>query len=124
MMNVNVKTKDVALTEEIRSYLDKKLEALYKLIDTNSDSVVCDVELALELNQQNGDVYYAEINLDLPGSKELLRATARGTTILAAIDVAKDEMLRELRKRKTKRLQFMRKGGARIKEMLQERFRG
>lgn len=115
-MKVNVKTKNYDLNPEIQAYLDERLEAVERLIHTDPDAVVCDVELEKYTDQRHGEVWRAETNLDIAG--EFHRAEARALSMNAAIDEMKDEIIRQLRKGKRKRLDLIRRGGAKMKEIM------
>ena len=115
-MRTTLKATNVALTPELRGYLDKKLDALEKFIG-EEPSAICDVEVGKSTkHHQTGPVFYAEFNLHLPGRD--LRATAEAETVHAALDEVKDEILQELRKEKTRRTAFLREQGAKLKEFI------
>ncbi len=117
MMNVHVKNTNVVLTPEIQDYLDKKMNALERLIDPEDTSVSCQVELARTSNHhKSGDVFRVEINLMKSGKQ--FRAVAEQDTLMSAMDEAKDEIVGELKSFKSKQMTMMRRGGAVIKNML------
>ncbi len=109
----NVKATNIELTQEISDYLDKRLESIEKLIDPNDESAIFDIEVEKIAGQQTGEILRAEINLKIAGGH--LRAEATEQTILNAIDKARNEMLTELRKTKTKKRRLLRRGGTAIK---------
>jgi ribosomal subunit interface protein len=116
-MKIDLKTTNMSVTPDIKDYLDKKLEALEKLIDPNDTSVSCQVELGKTSNHhKSGDIYRAEINLMKDGKQ--FRAVAEQETIMAAMDEAKDEIVRELKSFKSKQMSLVRRGGAAIKDMI------
>ena len=117
-MNINIKTTRIELTDELMDYTYKRIEACEKLIGHDTNSAVCDVELAQTRNQRSGPIHYAEANLEVNGT--LYRATAEEHSIEAALDKVKDELLRELRRSKRKKLTLVRKGGTRAKELLHQ----
>ncbi len=116
-MNINIKTTNVTLTPDIESYLDKKMESIEKIIDPNDTSIYCQVELAKTTNHhQSGEIYRAEINLRKGG--EQFRAVSEQDTLMAAIDMVKDELVRELKSHHSKQMTMIRRGGAAIKDMM------
>jgi ribosomal subunit interface protein len=116
-MNINIKNTNINLSTEMSDYLNKKILMIDKLIDPNDTSVMCDVEVGKTTNHhRTGDVFRTEINLQKGG--KFFRAVAEEETINAAIDKAKDEMMRELKSSKDKRISFVRRGGAKVKNMV------
>jgi len=116
-MKINEKGTNMEITAEIKDYLYKKLEHLEKFIDPTDDSVLCEVELGKTTeHHRQGDVYRTEINLHIAGKN--LRAVSEMDDLFASIDIAKDEMVRELHDNKEKRVSMMRRGGAKIKNLI------
>lgn len=113
-MRTNVKGTNLELSGQISEYLDKKLDVLTKLFD-NSDAAICDVELARDTHHAKGDVFRAEMTLQIP--RGFFRSAEEGETIYSAIDAAQEEILKELRRSKRKRLHLFRRGAHRLKEM-------
>lgn len=116
-MNFNVKATNLSLSDRISDYLDKKLEALHKFI-SDENSVTGGVELARSQHQAKGDVFRAEITIEAP--HKFYRAEAEGETVYSAIDAAQEEILKELRRNKRKRLHLLRRGGNRLKEFTRD----
>lgn len=113
-MNINLKTTHYSITLETQSYLDERLAHIQKLLA--GKSAQCDVELARETGHQHGDVWRAEINLCVEGN--CYRADAKAENVNAAIDAVKDDIVRQLRKEKTRYLNAVRTAGAKVKEWL------
>jgi len=117
MLNIRLQGTNLDLTEEIKSYVNKKLSHLEQYIDPKDESFQCDVEVEKTTDHhKQGDIYRAEVNLHIAGSN--FRAESRAESIFAAFDEVKDEMSKELRRNKDKRMTLIRKGGAQIKNML------
>ena len=113
-MNYNIKGTDVTVTDELRTYVEKKLGALDKLLGLDSARV--DVVVAyLESEEKQ---YWAEMNLHDAG--EPLHAEARAATLYGAVDAATSELIEELNKAKTKRKDEARHDAVKGKEMLRE----
>lgn len=115
-MNFNVKATHFQLTEQVSDYLDKKLVALNKFIE-NPETVHGDVELARDTHHSKGEVFRAEITLEVPHG--FFRVSEEGETVYSAIDFAQAEMLKELSRSKSKRRSLIRWGGAQLKEFTQ-----
>ncbi len=115
-MKINTKLTGIVSTPAISEYLEKRISSLGKFVG-DDQSVIVDVEIGKTSNHhKHGDIFMAEINLH--GKGRNLRAVAEKDDLYAAIDVAKDEMVRELTANKEKRISFVRRGGAALKNLL------
>jgi len=116
-MKINEKGVNMEITAEIKDYLYKKLAHLEKFLNPADDSVLCEVELGKISNHHNkGDVYKTEINLHIAGKN--LRAVSEMDDLFASIDIAKDDMVRDLQTNKDRKVSMMRRGGAKIKNLI------
>lgn len=116
-MKINEKVTNIEITTEIRDYLYKKLEHVEKFLDPADESVLCDVELGKTTNHhKSGDVFKTEINLHIAGKN--LRAVSEMSDLFSSIDVAKDDIVRSLQVNKDKRISLVRRGGAKIKNIV------
>lgn len=117
-MQKTIKTTNFTMTPEAESFLDEKMRSIEKLLPRASadDEVRCDIELEKEVAQNHGRIWRAEMNLFVHG--KVYRATARAEDINGAIDEARNEMQKRLRRNKKKRFSALRRGGARLKELL------
>jgi ribosomal subunit interface protein len=111
-MEHNLKGTNLTLTEEIRSYIDKKLGSLDKFIQHKS-SARADVELEYRPTEEK--TYRAELMLH---DRDIIRAEARGATLHEAIDKAAQELFTELTRRNKKKIRTFRHNAARVKEYL------
>lgn len=116
MININLKTSGIDMTPALRSYVEEKMKALEKFIDQHI-AAQADVEIGQTTHHhQSGDIFRCEINLSIPG--DLIRAVAQEADLYAAIDVAKDELLDEVRKRKDKKTKSGRRGARMFKDLM------
>ena len=86
-MKITIKSTGLELTQPLRDYIENRLWSLNKFVDKwdLEGAVVANVEVEkTTFHHQKGDIYRAEINLQLPG--QLLRAEAENKDIRAAID--------------------------------------
>jgi len=94
-MRLNLKATNISLNEDIRSYLEKRLTSLGKLIDMDDPVVLIDVELGRTTkHHQSGDIFFAEINIHR--RKEAFRAVSNRGDLNSAIDDMHDEIAGEL----------------------------
>lgn len=103
-MKINVFGKNVALTDALKSTVDKKVGKLDKFFHQD---VEVKVVLSVEKNRQN-------VEITIPFNGTILRADETSTDIYYSIDDAVDVIERQIRKHKTK-LQSKKHTGASIK---------
>jgi ribosomal subunit interface protein len=117
-MNIQIQTTGITLTEAITDYTSKRMEAITQFFN-NDSTVKCDVELGKTTNHHNkGDIFRAEIHI--VGKDKNFYASAEEDDLYKAIDMVRDEMLREVRSGKDKNVSGVRREGAKAKEMLKD----
>lgn len=118
-MDVRIKTKEYELTSATRRYLNTRVAALEKLLGPDAAVSRCEVEIgkATGRHRHSDHMYFAEILIRAPRRKPV-RVSNNEPTINAAIDMAKEEAMRQLRKQKTVKKSKVRKDAARAKRML------
>ena len=116
-MNTKIKVTNVELTPAIQDYLNKKVATFDKLINKKDESAALNVILAkITRHHQKGDIFKAEMNLHISG--KVFQASSEEQDIFVAIDFAKDEMVRELRSYKDKKIGVIKRGGAEVKKII------
>jgi putative sigma-54 modulation protein len=115
MLNYNIKGTGLEITSELRDYVEKRLPHAEKFLQGDTTAHV-DVELQHDA-LRNGEHYRAEFTLSSHGV--VYRASDWAGTAQAAIDIAIDELQRELRRDKRKRIHLFRRGAHKVKEFLQ-----
>jgi len=96
------------LSQEIKDYTQKKMDMLERYLG-KIQVINCHVEIGLAVGgQKSGQIYRAEVNLDLPG--ELLRVERTAKDIFKAIDKVKDHLNMRIKKYKDKKIERKRKG--------------
>lgn len=97
-MQVIIAGRGVDLTDVIESYVTKKINGLDKFF---GGIIRADVALGkLSNHRTKGDIFFAECKLEVPG--ESLFAKKEAASAYEAIDVLRDHLEAELKKRKTK----------------------
>ena len=124
-LTVKIKTTNLDFTPLIESYVREKIQMLEKFLkhyQRKSGELIFEVEIGKTTrHHKSGDVFRAEINFTAGDTN--LRAEAVKDDLYAAIDKAKDEMRRELRRRKGRHMDLIRKGGAKIKDIAKGLYR-
>jgi ribosomal subunit interface protein len=116
---INIKTKNLDLTNEIREKVNEKIAHIERFLSHNEDrETIADVEVGknFDSHHQKGDVYRAEINIQTNG--RVLRAEHKTFDIIVAIDEAAAEIVKQIRRKKGKEKDLMRRGGKAIKNLL------
>ncbi len=99
-MEVKIKSTKINLTQEIKDYVQQKMDMLEKYLG-DVQVLNCDVEVGKSVgNQNHGKIYRAELNLQVPG--DLLRVEKTEKELFKAIDKVKDHMVRSIKKYKEK----------------------
>jgi ribosomal subunit interface protein len=106
-MQINIKATKVELTDEIKEYIQTKMDMLEKFLGS-IQVVNCRVEIGLAVGgQKSGKIFRAEVNLELP--QELLRVEKTEKTLNKSIDKVKDHLAGMIKKYKEKRIEKKRK---------------
>jgi ribosomal subunit interface protein len=118
-LQIDVKATNLDLTDEISSYLEEKLQMLNKQFDFEKDAVYVRAELVDNVGYADSEKQFrAEANLD--SGTIHLRAEGEGSTLHAAMDEMKSDLLRRVIDIRQKEIDVERKGGVEAKEMLLE----
>ncbi len=113
-MNYNIKGTDLVITEELRSYVEKRLGQADKFLQ-NDSSAHADVELQ-HSSMRDGGKYRAEFTVSASGA--LYRKEEWGGTMHEAIDIAAAVLVKELRQHKKKKMHIVRRGAGKVKDIL------
>lgn len=98
-MHLNIKGTNLELTQDIKDYVEDKISGLDKFYDNILDARV---EVGkINRHHQKGDVFRAEVNLEVP-QKGILRAEAEREDLYMAINEVKDDLRVILKKYKEK----------------------
>ncbi len=115
-MNTNIKMTNISMTPAISEYVTKRLKKVENIL-SGDPSIQCDVELAkTTAHHHKGDIFRAEVHI--VGSGKNLFASAEKDDLYVAIDAVQDDIMRELKVVKGKRISYIRRSGARVKDMV------
>jgi ribosomal subunit interface protein len=116
IMNTNVKMTNITITAAISDYVGKRMKKVDGIL-ANDPAAQCDIELAkTSAHHQKGEIFRAEVHI--VGAGKNIYASAEKDDLYAAIDAVRDEVLRELKAGKSKRISLIRRSGARVKDMV------
>ena len=96
-MNLQVKGRNIAVTDALRSYVDEKLSKLGKHLNSAS---TMEVELFCEKNPSIADNQVAEATIFTKGP--VLRAKGASQDMYASIDLVADKLGRQVKKYRSK----------------------
>jgi len=114
---MNIKTTNFEIDDRTRDYLNKRVDSLRKFVDLESPNIILDVELGKNTEHHNkGDIFIAEFNLSISG--EYYRAEENSENIMSSIDLAIEELLKQLRRGKDKKETLFKKGGRKMKDLI------
>ncbi len=89
-MRTIVKGKNIEVPDRVRSYAERKLRRLDRILDDRSDAIV---ELSNEQHRSAADAHIAEVTLVVNG--RTLRSHAAGASYQAALDSVVDKVERQ-----------------------------
>ena len=115
-MQLQLKSTNFTVTEQVKSYVQEKIDPLEELLRARKVNFSGWIELArTSKHHQSGEIYRAEIQLRIPG--ESLRAEGKSENIFAAIQEAKERAEREIKQHKQKIIAKDRKARRRLKDI-------
>ena len=97
-MQVTVTGRHMTPTESTRGYAEEKFGRIAKIYD--ADSVLAEVVLEAQKNRSNPDRFIAEVTVYLKG--HVVRAEEAASDMHAAIDLAADKAMLQMRKYKSR----------------------
>ena len=103
-MRLQIKAKNFELTPALTQFVEEKMNSLSKFLSRwdKENAVVLDVEVSRTSQHHNkGNVFYAEANLQLPGSP-LLRIEETNEDMHAAINRVKARLKKDILRLKDK----------------------
>lgn len=117
-MDIRIKVTHFEMNPETSRYLDERIATIERHLGEDAEKTRLEVELGQEVgHSQHGENWFAELQVRVTGGN-YARVVGRAATVTAAIDAAKDEILRKLRTSKREHAGFIRKSGAALKRFL------
>lgn len=117
MVQKIVKGTGLELTPAIDSAVDKVVESIARYVDPADTTALAEIEVSKTTNHhRSGDIFRAEINFR--SSIGSLRVEAERDDLYVALTAVKDELGEVLRSKKAKKIDFVRRSGLRLKNML------
>ena len=97
-MTTTIQASGIDMTDALRQYAEEKIGTLEKFFP---GIVKIDIDMGMDSqHHQKGKVYYAEVNVSIPG--KVVRVMKEAEDLYKAIDKVKDHLKVELQKMKEK----------------------
>lgn len=118
-MDIRIKASDYEMIPDTEAYLAQRLATLERFLGDKAEGTRCEVELGRDAGgQRKGkNLYFAEIRMITPGEADVY-ARNNAESVNGAIDDVKEEVERQLRKRKRRGMYSARRIGASVKKWL------
>lgn len=117
MVKKIVKGTGLELTPAIDAAADKIIDALNKYVDPSDTSALAEIEVSKTTNHhRSGDIFRAEVNFHSRIGN--IRVESEKEDLYAAMIEVKDEVVETLRSKKAKKIDFVRRSGLKLKNML------
>jgi len=117
-MDIRIKSTDYEMTPETSQYLDDKIAAIEKMMGDDAAVTRCEVEIGRDAGRprHGANIYFAEFTIFYPGGS--VRSTNRSESVNGAIDDAREEVVRQLRRERKLHVRMWRRSGAIAKRLL------
>lgn len=100
-MNIKIRATKIELTDYLLKLVDQKIKKIEKLLPGIPDLIV-EVELGKTTkHHQKGDVFRAEVQVEVPGGK-MLRAVSEKEDFRSALTDVREELEVQIKKHKEK----------------------
>ena len=97
-MRIEIKARKVAVSEDLRTRVEKRFDKIGRQV---SPLATLEVELSEDRNPRVANSQIAELTLQLKGTT--LRATESAANMLTAVNLAADDLARQVKRLKAKR---------------------
>lgn len=112
---INIKATNMELTEAIADYVNSRLSAIEKFVKEGSLSGHVEIGKTTNHHKQ-GDVFKAEFDITMNGQH--FYAQTSENDLYAAIDIAKEDIVRKITSTKDRKNTLYRRGAASVKKMI------
>jgi len=112
---INYKFNDHPEAQALAPVVDQKLHAFDKYLH-GEEAITCDVEFEKVAPSQSGNIYRVEVNCMIDGT--MYRAEATEESFERAIDEARNELDKEIRRAKGKQAALHKQAGREAKEQM------
>ncbi len=116
-MQINLTSKNIELTDDVRDYVEKRVTNLEKLLSGIEGKVMVNFEVSRSTNHhKRGDIYHADCLIKIDGQE--FYASADREDLYQSVDEVKDTLYHEINKNKDRRQTLLKRGAMSVKKML------
>lgn len=119
-MIINIKAKNIEVTEAIRDYVEKKVTNLEKVlsqIESSGGEILVNFEVGKSTNHhKSGDVFHSDCLININGKK--FYASSDKEDLYQTIDDIKENLFIEISKSKDKQNRLFYRGARKVKDMI------
>ncbi len=120
-MQINIQSKNIELTEDIRNYAIKRVTNLEKLLSNIKEEKGGEVKVSFEISKTTnhhkaGEIFRADCSITIDG--ENFYAESENEDLMSTIDEVKEHLFNEISKNKDKKHTLFKRGAASVKKML------
>ena len=117
-MKVNVYTKNIELKDDEKKYIEKKVEKIDRVL--KGDNIEISVRTGKDIDANKGKIYFTSIEIKNLSNGDIYEATEYAESVKASVDLVKDKILKEIRRKKCKVKRFVRNSGRKIKNLIKK----
>lgn len=115
-ISLNIKGTGLDITSSIKEYVEKKVVALERFMPADSHGVL-EVEVSMPSHHhKHGEIFKTDINLKFKGNSFFTESTK--DDMYVTIEDAFDEIIRQVKTTKEKKVAVWRKGARMLKDFL------
>jgi len=119
-MQINLQGKNIELTEAIKDYVLKRVTNLEKLlsgVEKRKGEIIINFEVAKTTNHhKSGQIFHADCLININGDE--FYSSADADDLYAAIDEIKENLFREIDKKKDRKQTLFKRGASSVKKMM------
>ncbi len=103
-MKIIIKATNISLSPSINQCIEDKIGGLDRFLQNfNPELINAQVEVGrIDRDQRHGEIFRAEVNLNIEG--HTIRSEETAESLMTAIDSVKDEVQREIKRYKDKKI--------------------
>jgi ribosomal subunit interface protein len=117
MININIKSTNFNMTPDIEQMVREKVNLVDRFLNLDDvETALAEVEIARSTHHKKGEVFKCEINLSFKG--RVVRVVTKNYDIRVAIDDARSELEKRIRRSKGKRFDIFKKGARKLKNLM------
>lgn len=123
MINIHIKSTNFTMTPDIEEYITSRVSSVEKFLQHyQNENILVECEVERSTHHKKGDVFRVELNLSVKG--KFFRSEERSIDVKAAVDIAKDQLEKQITRSKSKRFELFEKGARAIKNILRRNTNG